>query len=87
MRSLSGMFQKFIYGLVDHGMCLWPSADSSKNGDPKPDFYRLLLLALDPILPETEEVFMHIRILSYFDFLIMPRDEFQSRFILSRFSS
>ncbi|QHO29736.1 B3 domain-containing transcription factor [Arachis hypogaea] len=28
-------------------MCLWPSADSSKNGDPNPDFYRLLFLALD----------------------------------------
>ncbi|XLR58465.1 hypothetical protein S83_009137 [Arachis hypogaea] len=31
-------------------MCLWPSADSSKNGDPNPDFYRLLFLALDPVI-------------------------------------
>ncbi|XP_020967990.1 uncharacterized protein LOC110267180 [Arachis ipaensis] len=30
-------------------MCLWPSADSSENGDPNPDFYRLLFLTLDPV--------------------------------------
>ncbi|XP_057739313.1 uncharacterized protein LOC130956290 isoform X2 [Arachis stenosperma] len=30
-------------------MCLWPSADAGENGDPNPDFYRLLFLALDPV--------------------------------------
>ncbi|XLT12845.1 hypothetical protein HN51_058535 [Arachis hypogaea] len=56
-RYISGI--TWIYGLlavfrstVDsslRNMCLWPSADSSENGDPNPDFYRLLFLALDPV--------------------------------------
>ncbi|RYR41614.1 hypothetical protein Ahy_A08g038020 [Arachis hypogaea] len=42
-----------LYYKYVNSMCLWPSADSSKNGDPNPDFYRLLFLALDLVAVHT----------------------------------